>query len=315
MRSTHGGEHRSRVKGGPGLEGRGGRGRRTDLVRRRTRGLLAAGLAILGLAALAPGAGAAEGEAVTIPGSPLAVSLGPLGQCQSGYPNRGGNWYNPSSLAGDCGFFLAFPAQEGGKFGGQPKPLEGLTFGFTGSAGPSLTSAYTPISQSGVEGAGTAASPYSQTTRFSANNPAEPEEKLAEVTETTTYVNGEPQFISTFNVKNVTKPAAKIYFRAMYVGDMFLLGSDFGTGVFLGGPPRFVGGQNPESGAPGGLVAAAGPPWRAFQEGRRNDAGSENPGRCSGASPTDARLWNIARSTVQATAPFNHKVDPATIGN
>jgi len=45
MRSTHGREHRSRVKGGPGLEGRGGRGRRTDLVRRRTRGLLAAGLA------------------------------------------------------------------------------------------------------------------------------------------------------------------------------------------------------------------------------------------------------------------------------
>src|SRR5436853_6741329 len=99
MRSTHGSERCSRPKGGPAVEGRHGPKRRGDRVRRRSRFLLAAGLAALGLGALAPGvAVAAEGEAVTIPGNPLSVSIGPQGQCQSSYANRGGNWYSPSNL-------------------------------------------------------------------------------------------------------------------------------------------------------------------------------------------------------------------------
>jgi hypothetical protein len=276
--------------------------------RRYGRGLLAAAVGAIALCGFTASAGAEEEGTVTFPGSPLTVSVGSQGQCQTSYANHGNNWYPPGGNLGDCGFFLAFP-----KLTGQPIAIEGLTFGFSGSAGPHLTNTYTPISMSKVEGAGTAGSPFVQTTVFSVNNPTETKEELAKVTETTTYVNGEPQFVSTFNVKNVTsKPASKIYFRAIYAGDMFLLGSDFGTGVFLGGPPRFVGGQNPESGVLGGLIEAAASPWSAFQEGCWNETPES---RCSGAAPTDSGIWNIVRSSVEAPTAFNNTVDTANIDN
>src|SRR6478735_9221640 len=121
MRSTDGREGRSRLKGGSAL-GRGARRPSTARIRRRSLGLLAAGLATLGLGALAPGAGAAE--AVSFPGGPLTVSVGPQGQCQSSYPNRGNNFYPPSGNLGDCGFFLAFPKEGGGNFIGQPEEVQ-----------------------------------------------------------------------------------------------------------------------------------------------------------------------------------------------
>ncbi len=86
------------------------------------------------------------------------------------------------------------------------------------------------------------------------------------ITETTTYVNGAPQFTSTYNVKN-TSPST-IYFRAIYAGDLYVNGNDLGTGVFLAGPPRFIGGQNTGSGVIGGFQEVPAPalPWTSFQE-------------------------------------------------
>src|SRR6266550_1337137 len=73
---------------------------------------LAIALAATALGAAAPSTAAAE-EIVTFPSSPLVVSVGRLGQCQSSYPNRGVNYYQGGANIGDCGFFLAFPAVPG----------------------------------------------------------------------------------------------------------------------------------------------------------------------------------------------------------
>ena len=86
------------------------------------------------------------------------------------------------------------------------------------------------------------------------------------ITETTAYVDGDPQFTSSFDVENVTGQsvkgltpdpvAATLRFHAIYAGDLATNSSDFGTGVFLPGPPRFVGGQNSVTGVFGGFVEA-----------------------------------------------------------
>jgi hypothetical protein len=238
-----------------------------------------------------------------------------LGQCQSNYPGHGNNFYPEGNTLGDCGFFLAFPTAGSG----QPKELQKTTWGFTGNAGPRLPldgeggNEYTPVSQSAVSGSGTTASPYTQTTVFKVSSGGH---DYAVITETTTYVSGEPQFISTFNVKNVTSPATKIYFRAIYAGDLFVNGNDYGSGVFLAGPPKFIGGLNTATGIIGGFVESGALPWSSFQEGCWNEVAVEGGGgRCTGAVASDQGIWHDLRSTVEAPHAFNETIDPAEIDN
>ena len=204
-------------------------------------------------------AGASADGTVTLPGGPLNVSVGSLGECQSSYPNVGVNFFPPGGTLGDCGFFLAFPASKP-----NPKPLEGeskegTVYGFQGAAGPGVPNdgaggmEYTAIEQGPATGSGTAAAPYTEVTTFKVTGSDGKDYAL--VTVTTTYINGEPQFTSSFDVENVTgtsatsvlNPAssATLYFRAIYAGDLFVANDDHGTGVFLGGPPRFIGGSEP----------------------------------------------------------------------
>ena len=115
----------------------------------------AALLAFAWLGILATGASAFDTTAMTIPGNPMTVYVGPRGQCQSSYVFNGvvaGSYYYGGNQVGDCGFFLAFPKEEGAKFAGQPKALWGTTWGFSGAAGPSLETEYTTVSQSPVTG-------------------------------------------------------------------------------------------------------------------------------------------------------------------
>jgi len=260
-------------------------------------GAMAAFLAI-GLGPTVAGASAEETGAVSFPGGPLSVSVGPLGQCESSYPNHGNNFYPPDGNVGDCGFFLAFP-KTGNVPGVSSKStgLQGQTYGFNGTAGPFGLDLYKAVSQSPVTGSGTTAEPYTETTVFSVNDVEEPATEYARVTETTTYVSGEPQFISTFNVKNTSK--AKLYFRAIYAGDLYVNGDDFGTGVFLAGPPRFIGGLNAGAGVLGGFQEALAPalPWSAFQE---------------LPYPT---VWETVENTVESTQAFNGSIEPAEVDN
>ncbi len=268
------------------------------------RALLASVLAVCGLGAFAVGAHGEETGAVSFPGTPLTVSVGPLGQCQSSYPLTGNNYYPPSGNVGDCGFFLAFPSAGTG----QPEALKGKTFGFDGTAGPHLESLYTPVSQSPVTGSGTTTDPYTETTVFKVEDSENAEDAL--ITETTTYVNGAPQFTSTFNVKNTAK--STIYFRAIYAGDLYVTGNDHGTGVFLAGPPLFIGGQNTGSGVIGGFQEAPEPalPWTAFQEAYWND-----PSGIEGIAVGDNGIWHDVETSDEEAHAFNESIEPMELDN
>ncbi len=281
--------------------------RRLTRARGRTRAVV---LSTVCLAALiAPAAASAEEGVVAFPGSPLSVFIGSRGECQSSYPLTGVNYF--VSEKGDCGFFLAFP-----KKAGQPAFVEGKVFGFEGGAGPHLGSTeYVPVSQSPVTGAGTGASPYTETTIYDVKE--EGSSPIAQVTDTTTYITGSPQFTSMFTVKN--ESAGKLFFRAIYAGDLYVAGNDYGVGSFLGGPPRFIGGLNTAEGILGGFIEAT--PWSAWQEGCWNEGGPEaeggEGGRCAGDNAKDKGIWQTVREgAVTATGSvFNDEADPAQIDN
>jgi hypothetical protein len=269
-------------------------------------------LALLIGAALVSPAVAEEGV-VTFPGGPLTVYTGALGQCQSSYLIAGkvaGNYFPGGepfefSPVGDCGFFLAFP--EAGA--GQPSALQGRTFGFNGHAGPRGLETYTPVSQSPVTGSGSAADPYTEVTVFAVEAEGE---TYGLITETTSYVNGAPQFTSTYKVLNTS--ASQIYFRAMYAGDLYVNGDDYGVGVYLGGPPRFVGGQNTGSGVIGGFQEASAPalPWSSPQEACWVEVPSS---RCEAAQPDDNGIWHDVETTDEEGLAFNGSIDSAEVDN
>jgi hypothetical protein len=255
-------------------------------------------------------ASSASAEVQTFPGSPLTVFVGPRGECQSSYPLTGVNYFVNEN--GDCGFFLAFPKH---KETAQATFLNEHVFGFIGSAGPGLFGTqYVPISQSPVEGGGTAGSPYRETTVFDVAETEGSKTVYVRVTEVTTYENGSPQFTSTYTVKNERKET--LYFRAIYAGDLYVAGNDFGIGSFQGGPPRFVGGVNTAAGILGGFIEST--PWSAWQEGCWNSGVTEGEGgRCAGDNAGDKGIWETVRTsaTKEAGSVFADEVDPAQIDN
>jgi hypothetical protein len=284
---------------------------------RATPALLACLLALAGLAgALAARAGAV----VTLPGVPLSVSIGPLGQCQSHYASTANDFSPRANALGDCGFFLAFPKA------GNPAAVAAKVYGFAGTNGPGLgASEYTPVSPGSVTGAGSSSDPYKLVTTFKLSDP---ESKLdyALIAETTTYVDGDAQFTSSFDVENVTgqavaglnpQPSAQaLRFHAIYAGDLQTGGSDFGSGLLLPGPPRFVGGQNEADGVLGGLVEAGppSPPWSDYQVGCW-DVVPEPFGACPATSPADHGVWAAVRAAASEGKVFNDDIDANLIDN
>jgi hypothetical protein len=267
--------------------------------------LLAVAGAITLVAAVPAGAGAqTDSTAVTIPGTPMTVYVGPLGECQSSYTVAGqvaGNYYFGPNQVGDCGFFLSFPEKVSGK--ANPANLQEKTYGFDGQAGPFLEDTYEKGEQSAVTGNGSPSTPYSQTTTFFVKPEGAPSASV-KITEVTTYVNGQPQFQSTYTVENLT--ATTIYYHALYAGDLYVNGSDLGIGVFGGGPPRFIGGQNTNSGVLGGFVEVS--PWANWQEAYW-DAATE-------LSEGDNGIWfDVEHSADSANAVFNGHIETQEVDN
>jgi hypothetical protein len=275
----------------------------TALTRRARVALVSAIAALAGCLALSAGA-LADGT-VTLPGGPLVVSVGTLGECQSNYPNTGNNFYPGDGTLGDCGFFLAFPSSN------TAEKLKEKVFGFFGSAGPHLEPGelYQTVEQGPVTGSGSSGDPYTEVTKFKVT--AESKD-YAVITDTTKYVNGEAQFTSTYTVENVTgkggetvtgkggtpfTPAQVLNFHAIMAGDLFVANNDVGTGVFLGGPPRFIGGQNPNTGTLGGFIEAT-PEWTNYQEGE-----------------WDSVIWNAVRKSPTSAAVFDDTIDPTLLDN
>jgi hypothetical protein len=263
--------------------------------------------------AIAFGPGTAS--AATLPGEPLSVSVGALGQCQSNYPSGPNNFYPAAGEVGDCGFFMGFPET------GNPSFLQGKVFGLHGDQGPGLAWTYAPVSQGPLTGTGTSSNPYRLITSFKVSDPGKTEKNdYALIEERTSYVSGEPQFASTFDVENVTgesvpglstAPPASLRFHAIYAGDLLTGGSDFGTGLFLARPPRMIGGASEATGASGGFVEAPppSPPWSDYQSGCWNVV-PELEGRCPTTSPADGGIWAAVRAAGSEAPVFNGDVDP-----
>ncbi len=307
MRSTENGGHRpptnARPTGSPAR--RAARWSRHSILL----ALVLGGLAVSSTNALADGS-------VTLPGGPLTVSVGSLGECQSSYANAGVNFFPPFGTVGDCGFFLSFPTAGSG----QPTPLKEKVYGFSGSAGPGLSTVYTAIAQGAPTGSGTTADPYSEVTTFKVR--ASDSKDYALITLTTTYIAGQPQFTSTYDVQNITgsigtgglepATATTLYFHAIVAGDLFVNNDDRGTGVDLAGPPRFIGGQNNTTGVLGGFIEAAAPalPWTNFQEGYWDGPEPPEP-----RIPQNNGIWNAVRTSATSLPVFNETIDPNLMDN
>ena len=248
------------------------------------------------------------------------MSVGSLGECQSSYANVGVNFYPPSGTLGDCGFFLAFPSTQTGS-------LKETVYGFSGAAGPHITGAevggreYTAIEQGEPTGSGTAGDPYTEVTKFKVSD-AGTEKDFALVTVTTQYVNGQPQFTSTYDVQNITglpesgglKPAANRSTFASTPRSRATCSSPTtitAPGSSVGTPPRFVGGQNPHTGTLGGFIEVGSSPWSNWQEGYW-----DGPGHDRRRAPEDKGIWNAVRISPLSTGPvFNNTVDPFLMDN
>ena len=84
-----------------------------------------------------------------------------------------------------------------------------------------------------------------------------------------------------WDVRNVT--AAPLSFKALAAADFFFEGSDAGTGVFTDGPPRFVGGTNPDTGRSGGFAELPTSSRRRGRTTRRSPSAAART-RCGGRS-------------------------------
>jgi len=214
---------------------------------------------LFALALSAALAGPALAVPVAIPGAPLTVYVDELGQLQAKRDSQERNiFYRSTSTTGDAGFFLAFPDAA-------PAELTGKVYGFQGNAGPGGLEDYEAGTQSGVTGSGSAADPLKQITTYAVSPEAV---HFAEVTQTTTYVNGAQQFGVRWDVKNTSPNPLKL--KALAAADFYFDGSDRGTGIFTEGPPRFIGGTNADTGNSGGFAEVTGgtspsPPWSSYQ--------------------------------------------------
>ena len=132
-------------------------------------------LAALCALAVAP----ASAQAVTIDGDQLDIYLDPGGNVQV-FPlgQSSYSFYPPGSQAGSAGFFINLSG--------------GPTYGPPIAAGINEAN-YTPGTPGSVTGSGTSGSPYEQVTTYKAGTDAE-------VTQTTTYVDGQRSFKQRFEV-------------------------------------------------------------------------------------------------------------------
>ena len=214
---------------------------------------------LLALALSAVLAGPALAVPVTIPGAPLTVYVDELGQLQAKRDTQERNiFYRSTSTTGDAGFFLAFPDAA-------PAELTGKVYGFEGSAGPGGLEDYEAGSQSAATGSGSATDPLKQITTYAVSPEAV---HFAEVTQTTTYVNGAQQFGVRWDVTNTSPNPLKL--KALAAADFYFDGSDRGTGIYTEGPPRFIGGTNADTGNSGGFAEVFGgtspsPRWSHYQ--------------------------------------------------
>jgi hypothetical protein len=175
-----------------------------------------AGLTLVALlGTLGGSASAASYRHISATGPIEAIDVGDELSCQVAYVNDSDlEFFPPDTTPGDCGTFLAV----GGTLYAPAFSSHGISA--TGDLGFYIP--FTPVSQTGVQGSGSAADPYRVTTVVDAGISG------LRLTETTSYVSGSNSYRVETAVANLGggAPNAILY----HAGDCYASGSDIGFG-------------------------------------------------------------------------------------
>lgn len=198
-------------------------------------------LPILALALLVPAAAVAGTPTIaTIDGNPLQIHVSGDGGIQVNLRGAPASEFFPQSgQTARSGFGMIVDPQvspiEFGKFiSSVPSP----------DSGPTLT----------------AGNPAVVVTKWTFKNFSGA--SLIELTQTVSYTQGDRQFNTQWDVRNVSD--GTLSYRANVAGDLAIRGSDIGIGFDVTSPQHFMGGVNQEVGAAGGFVEMA-PSWTKFE--------------------------------------------------
>ena len=204
----------------------------------------------LALAALLPAS--AQADPVVLDGSPLNVTLDEFGRIQAGFDDSSGNEFFPPSLPqGNAGFHVALYDASGTA---------------TGTYGPSGNGSFTPqdTNQDGNPD-GPILTP-GDPQRLSTTYFVGPNNEL-QVDQVIDYHSGDDEFTTTHTITN--QSGGPLAFSAAEFADLYLGGSDVGTGFLDPGPPRIVGGVNPtvqsNGRQRGGGIVEVSPSWSSFE--------------------------------------------------
>ncbi len=221
-------------------------------------------LLLLAIALCAPAAALAQtAEPVQLDGDPLNLWTNQEGSVQvsvDGYV--AGEWYSPGPITDPIT----------GNQGPNPSPNNG--FGlviYDGQGGQTYYGNYGGTNFPNPEGPFLQnGNPSTLTTAWTvpAGGP------VLRVVQTLVYNNGSRQFDGIWTVTN--QGGGPVRFRAGFLGDLAIRGSDSGVGFGPIGSPRFVGGVNPNVGAAGGFVEIT--PWSHYQVSRYSTASSNFSG-------------------------------------
>jgi len=274
--------------------------------------VLVACLALLGVAA--PPALATHFTGPPTGSTPLDIWIGKDGWFQELVEGNENNSFFPprgpqdTDTSADAGFVLAFPNVAGTQ---ASDPIEGQVWGWAHDEAANDLDFhghfFTPLSQGTWTGSGTEGNPFNLVTVYEVK-PAST--ALVRVTQTTTYVNGEFDFVNAYAVENLTADPLK--FRALIGADLYLNESDCGTGIFKSGPPQFIGGYS--NGNVGGFTEPDAPavPWTTYFEGQYGGS----PGGCQQV-PRATGVWDYLEGAYTGSGfPSSPAfVDPSFVDN
>jgi hypothetical protein len=248
------------------------------LGERRGRWMVAA---VACAAAMAWAAAPARAATSTIDGTPLNIFVDDAGRLQVAFDGSGTGEFAPSALA---------PANAGVNVATGPANSPTIPFVVYGFAGSTpFTGGGTPT----LTGDGSAANPWVLTAVFLGTSQNGPD---VLVTETVSYINGSTDVTVGYRLDSVqTNDGVPFRARVYEAANLTVAGNDAGLGVFDPGPPRQVGGVNPDLGGTVRLIE--GTSWDRFQE-----------------SPSD-QIFAVVANIDQTATGFNNSVNPALAEN
>jgi hypothetical protein len=218
-----------------------------------------------GLLAIAPAS--ALGVTQVIPGN----GLGPAGHNLTIYIGDEGRLQAKSAPA--------FSNTQGMFYGedhGPASQYHHLRFKGEPAPNTTITNSFVPVSNGPVMGNGTPASPFQNVTVTKAQVSGA---DIFQIRQTVLYVPFEQRFRVVWDITNIDALNRTIPFIWGTSADLYIDSSDSGTGVFIDGPNRFLGGTNSLSRTTGGIqevtssalpgesTPLAIPRWASYQEG------------------------------------------------